>query len=331
MNDPSPEAHDADLFPFASPEGGSSDVLVLEEEIPEDEKVKKKLGLLFWICTAWLALLLGSAIVANFLPLPKPDQSICRPTDATTEQLAQFKKEFPKGCNRLPLGTSGAVLGTDGLGRDLLSRVIYGARVSLPVGITSIVLGLLIGGTIGIVSGYFRGVPEAVLMPISDIVLAYPPLLLALALVTFSQNRSVTTVIMAIAIVAFPVLARLVRASTLVFTQREFVLASRTLGASHGRVILREVLPNVILPIFAYGVLGMAVAITTEGALAFLGLSVEPPTPTWGGMINEGRQDLERYPHITLVPCLVLFLTVLALNMAGDRLREYFDVKEGVL
>jgi len=117
----------------------------------------------------------------------------------------------------------------------------------------------------------------------------------------------------------------------LVFTQREFVLASRTLGASHLRVIVKEVLPNVMLPIFSFAIIGVAIAIIAEGGLAFLGLSVQPPTPTWGDMINFGVQYLQNFPHITLIPCAVMFLTILSLNLAGDRMREYLDVKDSVL
>jgi peptide/nickel transport system permease protein len=223
------------------------------------------------------------------------------------------------------------LLGTDSLGRDVLSRLIWGARVSLTVGVTSILFGLLVGGIIGLVAGFYKGRPESFLMGSMDVLLAFPALLLTLAIITFTNNRSIWVISLAIGIVSIAPIARLVRASTLVVGQREFVLASRTLGASNRRIIAREILPNVVLPVLSFAIIGVAVAIAAEGGLAFLGLSVAPPTPTWGGMINEGRNVLETDPQIALIPSFVLFLTVLMLNLAGDRIREFFDVKEGGL
>jgi peptide/nickel transport system permease protein len=155
-------------------------------------------------------------------------------------------------------------------------------------------------------------------------------LLLALAIVAFmgANGRDLNNVVLAIGIVAIPPIARLVRAATLVHSEREYVTASRALGAGNARIIWREVLPNVLLPVLSFSIIGVAVAIVAEGGLAFLGLSVEPPTPTWGGMINDGRQALTTAPYISLIPCAVMFLTVLSLNLAGDRVREYLDVKE---
>jgi peptide/nickel transport system permease protein len=163
-----------------------------------------------------------------------------------------------------------------------------------------------------------------------DVLLAFPALLLALAIIAF-MGRSLQNVVLAVGLVAIAPVSRLVRASTLVFSQREFVTASRAIGASNTRILAKEVLPNVMLPVLSFSIIGVAVAIVAEGGLAFLGLSVPPPTPTWGGMINDGRAALETEPYITLIPCAVLFLTVLSLNLAGDRVREYFDIKEGGL
>jgi peptide/nickel transport system permease protein len=179
-----------------------------------------------------------------------------------------------------------------------------------------------------VIAGYFKGRIEAVIMWAMDVLLAFPALLLALVIVTFRDSRDVGNIILAIGIVAIPPIARLVRASTLVHSQREYVTAARALGASNARIIWREVVPNVALPVLSFSIIGVAVAIVAEGGLAFLGLSVPPPTPTWGGMINDGRAVLDRDPFISLIPCAVMFLTVLALNLAGDRVREYFDVKE---
>jgi peptide/nickel transport system permease protein len=149
--------------------------------------------------------------------------------------------------------------------------------------------------------------------------------------VGFRDDRSVPTIVLAIGVVSIAPVARLVRANTLVYSQREFVTAARSLGASNGRIMVREVMPNVIFPVMSFSVIAVAVAIVAEGGLAFIGLSVPPPTPTWGGMISDGRNFLADAPWISLAPCFVMFLTVLSLNLAGDRLREFFDIREGAL
>jgi peptide/nickel transport system permease protein len=291
------------------------DVAVLEglheldsDQVSADEVVKKRLGPLFWIASAWMVLIILLALLAPVLP------------------IAEYQKVFP-GASRQP-PSADHWLGTDTLGRDILSRVIWGARVSLVVGFASVAFGILIGGTIGVVSGYFKGRLENFLMWFMDVMLAFPALLLALAIVAFTQSHELSVVVLAIGIVAIPPVARLVRASTLVHSERDYVTAARALGASNTRIVVKEVLPNVALPVLSFAIIGVAVAIVAEGGLAFLGLSVAPPTPTWGGMINDGRQALEAEPYISLIPCAVMFLTVLALNLAGDRVREYFDVKE---
>jgi peptide/nickel transport system permease protein len=169
-------------------------------------------------------------------------------------------------------------------------------------------------------------------MSLMDVILAFPPLLLALSIVTFRDDRSVPNIVLAIGIVAIPAVARLVRANTMTFREREFVLASRNLGASHVRILLREITPNVIPAVISFAVIGIAVAITAESGLAYLGASVNPPTPTWGGMINAAKNDLTTGQAWQVwIPCIALALTVLALYLGGDRLRRYFDVKESAL
>ena len=281
--------------------------------------VKKKLGWGFWVASTWVAVVALSALFAPVLPIQDPNK------------LTSCTKCFPDQAHWF---------GTDSLGRDIFSRVIWGGRVSLTVGIIAILFGLVVGGVIGLVAGFFGGRSESVLMWAMDVLLAYPALVLTLALITFSQGRkvgpislgnSIWMISLAIGIVSIPPVARLVRASTLVFTHREFVLASRTLGAGNARILRKEILPNVMLPVLSFAIIGVAVAITAEGALAFLGLSVPPPTATWGSMINEGRNSLETEAFISMIPATILFLTVLALNLAGDRVREFLDVKEGGL
>lgn len=290
---------------------------------------KKKLGIPFWIATGWIILLVLMALAAPVLapedgsgPLPSPyDQP--RGLNATAEM------SLPPLSTRLD--GSVAILGTDHLGRDQLSRVMWGARVSLTVGFASIALGMAIGGTIGLTAGYFRGSLDSVFMSGMDILLAFPALLLALSIVAI-RGKGVQNAVIALTIVSIPTIARLVRANTLVFSQREFVVASRTLGASHLRVMGREVLPNVTLALLPFIPLGAAVAIAAEGALAYLGQSVEIPQASWGAMISEGRPELDVGNWwVPGVPITFLVITLIMLNLIGDRLREYYSLKEGGL
>lgn len=277
----------------------------------EEERRVRRLGLLFWLSVGWLALIGALALLAPVLP------GLADPTET--------------GVGPAREGLFGStLLGTDSLGRDMLARTIYGARVSLLVGFTAIIAGLLIGGTIGILSGYFRGRFETVAMGVVDVLLAFPALVLALALVSFLGPR-LGTVTLSIAILSIAPISRVIRANTLTFAQREFVLAARTLGAKNRRIIVSEILPNVLPAALSFALVAVAIAVVSEGALAFLGLSVPPPTPTWGAMINEGRTLLEQAPHISFVPSAAMFLTVLALNFAGDSLRSRFEIREGRL
>jgi peptide/nickel transport system permease protein len=271
---------------------------------------KKKLGWLFWVCVGWIVLVILLAVFANVLPLRSYRTNLVGPP--RLHPSAHFW------------------LGTDENGRDMLSRTIYGARVSLIVGFASIFLGLVIGGGLGLVAGYYKGRIGTFIMGCMDVMLAFPALVFALVIVTF-LGQSLLNVTVAIAVISIPQIARIIRASTLTFAEREFVMAARTLGAKNWRIITREILPNVILPAASFSLIAVALAIVGEGTLAFLGLSVPAPQPTWGGMINEGRTFLEIDPYISLIPAAAMFVTVLAFNFAGDSLRAFFDVKEGAL
>jgi peptide/nickel transport system permease protein len=271
---------------------------------------KRRVGVGFWLAVGWIALIVALAALAPILPIADPNEVADGPSNGGPS-LSNW-------------------LGTDPLGRDLLARTIWGARISLVVGFVSVAFGLLVGGTIGMLAGYYRGFFERVVMRMVDVLLAFPAIVLALALVTFI-GRDFQNLLLAIGILAIAPIARLARANTLQWAQRDFVLAAHGLGAKSRRILLREVLPNVVLPMAALALLGIAIAIVAEGTLAFLGLSVEDPTATWGKMIYAGKGALEDAPQAAFVPAAAMFLTVLALNLAGDRLRQLVDVRQGAL
>jgi peptide/nickel transport system permease protein len=264
----------------------------------------------YYIACAWLGAVVLAAIFAPLLPLWDP-------------AIPDYKNVFG-GI------TPQHWLGGDTLGRDTFSRVVYGARASLLVGICAVVLGALVGGTLGMIAGYFGGRVERVLTWLADVVLAFPGLVLIIAMVAI-LGASLTNLIIGLAILSVPTFIRLTRATTLVVAQREYVQAARAYGCRPLRIILREIAPNVVLPVAAYAFIMVGVFIVVEGSLSFLGLGIPPPTPSWGGMIASGRAELLRYPHISLFPAAVMFLTVLSINYIGERTRKQFEVKESNL
>lgn len=215
-------------------------------------------------------------------------------------------------------------LGTDGLGRDVFSRVLYGARVSLYSGILVVSVSMVVGTTIGLVAGYAGGVVDSVLMRAMDALLAFPGLVFALA-VTAALGPSLTNAMIAIAVLSFPGAARVVRGETLSLRARDFVTAERVLGASPVRIIFRHILPNAIAPIIVIASLRMGGAILIETGLSFLGLGVQPPQASWGSMVNEGSRFLERAPWISMASGGAIFLAVLGANLVGDAVRDTLD------
>jgi len=282
-----------------------------------DAKTKKrrggKLGVAGWICLVWLVVVMVAAVLAPWLPIDEPD-----------------KTDFFVDNNSSP-GVGGHLLGTDQNGFDIFSRLIWGGRVSLVVALGVLVIGMSVGGVIGLLAGFFRGRIETVLMSVIDIFLAFPALILLIAIVAF-LGADLENIVVGISLVSIPAFARISRATTLTFSQREFVLAARAAGATNRRILVREILPNVILPLLAFGLLVVAIAIVAEGALAFLGLTSQE-TISWGGMINGGRRPLQQQDiaHVALIPAFMMFLTVLAVNFLGDRFRAAFDVKDAAL
>jgi peptide/nickel transport system permease protein len=271
---------------------------------------KRRLGGLFIAAIVWIAVVALGAIFANLLPIPSP-----------TDIDLLGKRALPSAEHWL---------GNDQLGRDELSRLIYGGRVSLTVGLLAPVIGITVGGALGMLAGYFRGRLETFVTGGVDVLLAFPPLVFALA-VTAYLGQSILNITLVIGILSIPAFTRVARAVTLSLSEREFVTAARALGATHSRILLRELLPNVALPLVAFFLLGVAVTIVVEGALSFLGLGVPPPTASWGSMIGEGRESLDIAPWLAFMPAIVMFLTVLSFNIVGDTLRALTDPRPGAL
>jgi peptide/nickel transport system permease protein len=283
-----------------------------------------KLGPAFWLPFAWIALVIFCAIGADFWNLPEPDHidwsNLAAAPGARGEVTLVDKNGRPETKPHM------YVLGTDNLGRDILARLIFGARVSLAVGLAAPAIGLLFGGLLGMLSGFYRGRLDSVVMAGMDTILAFPGMVLLLA-ITFYLGANLPNLVIVLGFLAMPTCCRVARAKTLAVAEREFVQASRALGASGLRILLKEILPNVLSTMVAYAVLIVAVMIVIEGALSFLGLGVPPPTPSWGGMIAEGREVLEEAPHVSMIPAFIMFLTVLSFNLIGDSLRRLRDVK----
>lgn len=224
----------------------------------------------------------------------------------------------------LPPLSPGHLLGTDELGRDLLSRALWGARVSLPVAFVAVAVGLLGGGLIGLVSGYRGGATDLLLMRVVDALLAFPGLILALAIVA-ALGPGLRNAMIAIGIVAIPVYARLVRAQVLQLKRMEFIVATRSVGAGALRLVLRHVIPNLLNPVIVQVSLSAGFAILAEAVLSFLGLGAAPPTPDWGQMIDAGARFLPNDPWLAVIPGLAISITVFSFNWLGDALRDALD------
>ncbi|MBI1820179.1 MAG: ABC transporter permease [Nitrospirae bacterium] len=217
--------------------------------------------------------------------------------------------------------------GQDKLGRDILSRMVYGSRISLFVGLTVVSISLIVGVTIGSIAGYSGGVVDEGIMRIVDVFLAFPGILLAIA-ITAVLGPSLRNVLIALCLMGWVGYARIIRGQILSVRELEYVQAARTIGASPLRILIRHILPNIMAPVIIEATFGMAGAITAEAGLSFLGLGVQPPTPSWGSMLAEGRQFLLMAPHLTTFPGLAIMFTVLGLNFLGDGLRDAMDVRQ---
>src|SRR5215831_15599805 len=280
-----------------------------EEAVSQPARKGRRLGLLFWAAMGWIIFAFAVAIFATVLPL-----------SPTSMDMLEKRAPF----------SAAHWLGTDGLGRDELARLIYGARISLVVGLCAPMIGLTVGGALGMLSGYFGGRFGSFVVGTMDVLLAFPPLILVLAVIAY-VGQSILNLTLILGVLGIPAFMRVARATTLTLSRREFVIAAEALGASHARILLRELLPNVFLPLLAFFLLGVAVTIVVEGSLSFLGLGVPPPISSWGSMIGEGRESLDAAPQLAFIPAIAMFLTVLSFNLVGDSLRALTDPRQGAL
>jgi len=241
---------------------------------------------------------------------------IIAPQDPTAQNLEQDLRP----------SSASHPLGTDKLGRDILSRILYGARISLLVGITTVSISLSIGVIVGSLSGYYGGWIDRLVMRIVDVLLSFPGILLAIAFAAM-LGPGLRHTVLALSLVGWTAYARLVRGEILSLREREFVQAARAIGCGSARIVRLHLLPNIFPVLLIQATFGMAAAIVGEGSLSFLGLGVAPPTPSWGAMLNEGRQFLLVAPHITAYPGIAISITVLALNLIGDGLTEKFQLR----
>jgi peptide/nickel transport system permease protein len=250
-----------------------------------------------------VAVYVGIALTVSFLPLRDPLQ-------VSTQRLLGPTPEFP--------------LGTDALGRDLLSRILFGARLSIRVAALSVAIATIVGGTLGLVSGYLGGLADLAIGRVLDVFFAFPAILLALGIVA-ALGPDPNNVIIAIAVVYTPIFARIVRGPVLALKAREFVEAARAVGATGSRIVIRHIVPNLMSTLVVQVSLALSWAVLTEGALSFLGLSAQPPAPSWGVMLSEGRQYLEFATHLAVFPGLAIMIAVLGFNLLGDGLRDALD------
>lgn len=225
---------------------------------------------------------------------------------------------------QFPNGTH--IMGTDDLGRDVFSRIIYGTRISLTIGVSAVMFSLTIGGMMGLLAGYFKGWVDTIIMRVCDILLSIPSILLAIAIVA-SWGSSLTNLIVAIGIASIPVFARIIRSGVLSVTEKQFIEASNALGANDFRIIFKHILPNIISPIIVQSSLGIATAILSAAGLGFIGLGVEASVAEWGTMLNFGRGYIRTHAYLTIFPGLSIMLTILSFNLLGDGIRDAVDPK----
>jgi peptide/nickel transport system permease protein len=280
------------------------------EEVLAAQRPEKRgpLGVLFWICILWLGLNIFGAIFANILPLHDPLFGNFNNISAAPSAHHWF--------------------GTDDLGRDIFSRVVYGSRISIAVGTGAMIIGFGFGAPLGMLAAYRRGRFDSILTALMYILLAFPAIVAVIAVLSFWTPRSLLKIILVIGLASIPLVYRVIRTATMAVATKDYIIAAKVQGATDRRILMKELLPNIAPIGISFLLIGIATVVTLEGALAFLGLSVNPPTPSWGNMINEARTVLAQNPWLVLFPSVALCLFLLCLNFIGDRLRTHFDVTE---
>jgi peptide/nickel transport system permease protein len=276
---------------------------------------KRKLGFWFWASVVWLVALVLAAVFAGWLPLQDP-----------TKTFRNVARTGPSGAHWF---------GADNIGHDVFSRTIFGARRSLFVSSLATAFGLTMGAVVGLIAGFYRKALDGAIVAVLNILLAIPALVFLLTIIAFlappgksSPNTQTLWVTVALAVLTVPTIARITRAQTMVWSDRDFVMASRTLGARNKRIMLREILPNLVPTLISFAFILGAALITVEAALAFFGIG-DVSGVSWGLMIQNGRSQLEKSPHMVLFPALFMSITILALNFIGDQLLARFAVREG--
>lgn len=301
----------------------TTDIAAVERVVVAPKSKRRPWGVPFWVASAWLVILTLAAAFSSVLPIRKtndPDFLL-----GATVGSGAWTKSF---------GTA-HWLGVDDSGNDLLAYALKGARTSLLVGFGTVLLAFLVGGWAGMVAGYFRGRLDSILVFATNAILSIPPLLFLLLLVSVlsanSGGVSIWKFIFTLGSLSIPITFRVVRAATLQQASREYVIAARTMGAKTRRVLVREILPNVIKPALAYSLVSVGTVMVIEGGLSFLGAGLSGNTISWGKMLQSGAGliKLKASPNMTFIPALFLFLTVLSLNFIGDKARERFEVKQG--
>lgn len=293
------------IEPVVAPE--RADVLLGADDEREERGLIASMPWSARIAGTWLLLITFLATFADLLPFIKDPNFLYGVFEGDPNNAGPSAKFW---------------LGTDNLARDIFSRIVYGARVSLVVSFTAVVCGVVIGGFLGSFVGFVRGRAETVIMAVVDVILAFPGLVLLLVMVSVTEDRSLFVISFVVGLLSIPPYTRVSRANALSIANREFVEAARAIGTRPMRILLREVIPNVVPTLMAYAMVAAAFIMVLEGSLAFLGLSVTPPTPTWGQMIFQARADMRQAVWPVVYPSLALVFTVLSLNVLGDWLRQ---------
>ncbi len=316
--------------------------VVQAEEVPPAQ-AGKPLGIGGWICIAWLVAVVAVSFIAPYLQAPPIDTGGRASACGDGSGLPIYdpfncKDLAAKSAQRRGDGADGAVphvVGVDGGGADVFSQVLVGGRTTVLIALVSIAGGVLIGATLGLMGGFFRGRGDLFITGAFDVMISFPALILALLIVTVvaadDSAKRIPGIIFALVIVITPVIGRISRASTLSWSEREFVMAARALGARPFRIITREVLPNVAPAIMSIAMLGFGIVIVAEASLAIVGVGVPPETASWGSVIARGAADFRNFPHMVFFPSVLIVITVCAINFLGDSLRRKFEVKESAL